>query len=179
VKRVAWWCAAVVTAFGVALPKVAAADDIAQDNQLMFGVMASYVPQQNNLQGDVAAIGHYVSFSHNLDFVYTGARLAVLYGFQPSGSTSQYLIEGDLFLGIRIKIAKPLALRFELGTGPLVNGGSGFSTAIIDHTYIRGALQWTIIKAVTVEAFVGPSFVIGSSVVGTFAEFGLGCGWSF
>jgi len=144
----------------------------------MFGVMGSYIPQQNNLQGDVGAIGHYVSFSHNLDFVYVGARLALLYGWSNGANAQQYLIEPDAFMGLRLQLGR-LTARLEVGTGPLVNGGSGFSTAIIDHTYVRGVVQWRVIKTVTIEAFAGPSFVVGSSVVGTFAELGLGCGWSF
>lgn len=162
-----------------ALPSVARADGFDQDSQVMFGVMASYIPQQNNLQSDVAAIGHYVAFSHNIDFVYVGIRLALLYGWSPSGGGQQYLIDPDAFLGVKLKVLTPLTLKLELGTGPLVNGGSGFSTAIIEHGYLRGAAQLRVVKSVSVEAFAGPSLVIGSTVVGAFAEFGLGCGWSF
>ncbi len=163
-----------------AFSSAAHADGLDQDSQVMFGLMGSYIPHQNNLPADVAAFGHYVSFSHDLDFFYTGLRVALLYGWLPSGATGQqYLIEPDLFVGVRAKVAKPVTLRLELGTGPLVNGGEGFPLTIIDHSYVRGKVQWTVIKSVTVEAFVGPSFLLGSSVVGSFVELGLGCGWSF
>jgi hypothetical protein len=144
----------------------------------MFGIMGSYIPQQNGLQGNVAAIGHYLSYAHSVDFFYAGLRGALLYGWLPSGATGQqYLFESDVFVGLQRNVAEPINLRLEVGTGPLLNGGSGFSTTLIDHTYIRAGVQWTVIKSVTVEAFAGPSFVLGESVAGTFAEFGLGCGW--
>ena len=158
----------------------ARADGLDQSNQMMFGVMGAYVPRQNDLDEDVAAVGHYVSYSHSLGMVYVGVRLAISYGWLPSGAAGQqFLIEPDTFVGLRFKIGKPLALQLEVGTGPLVNGGEGFATAIVDHTYTRGAVQWTVIKSVSLEAFAGPSFVIGPYTTGVFAEFGLGGGWSF
>jgi hypothetical protein len=102
-----------------------------------------------------------------------------LYGWSPSGGGQQYLFDPDAFLGLKLKVATPIKLKLEVGTGPLVNGGSGFSTAIIEHGYLRGGVEWRVVKSVSVEAFAGPSLVIGATVVGTFAEFGLGCGWSF
>jgi hypothetical protein len=168
-----------VVAAACTLATAARAQDLPQDNQVMFGVMGSYVPHQNNLPGDVAAIGHYVSFSHSFDFVYLGMRVAILYGWLPSGLPGQqYLIEPDIFIGVHGKI-KPVTLRLELGTGPLVNGGEGFSTQTMNHSYLRGAAQLTVVKSVTVEAFAGPSLVVGAYVAGIFAEMGLGVGWNF
>jgi hypothetical protein len=163
-----------------ALSNAAHADALDQGNHVMFGLMGSYIPHQNNLPADISAFGHYVSFTHDLDFFYTGLRLAFLYGWLPSGATGQqYLIDPDLFVGVRLEAAKRVTLRLEVGTGPLFNGGEGFPFAIVDHSYLRGLFQWKVVKSVTVEAFAGPSFLLGSSVVGTFVEMGLGCGWSF
>jgi hypothetical protein len=164
----------------LAVSSRARADDIEQSNQMMFGAMASYVPKQNALGDDVVAIGHYVAYSHRFDSFFVGLRAAIAYGWLPSGAPGQqWLIEGDAFLGGHLPVGKRFALRFEAGLGPLVNGGEGFSTTGIAHTYVRGAAQWTIVRSVAVEAFVGPSFLLGSSAFAVFPELGLGAGWNF
>lgn len=164
----------------VAIPSVAHATSppetvtpIEQDNQLVFGLAGTYVPQQNNLSGDVLAIGHYVSFSHALDCVHFGLRVALWIGTGP-----QYLFDPSGFIGLHFRTGR-LALRIDAGTGPLVNGGDGFATAVIDHTYARASIQVRVVKSVIVEASGGPGFVIGSSVVGVMAEWGIGAGWNF
>jgi len=165
----------------LATPGIARADDIEQTNQVTFGVMGSYVPAQNDLEENVAAIGHYVAFTHTFDFVYVGARAAILYGWLPSGASGQqFLLEPDFLVGLQLKPRDwRVALRLEVGSGPLVNAGEGFATTEIDHSYVRAEAQVTIVKSVLVEAFAGPSFIVGPYTVGTLAELGLGCGWNF
>jgi hypothetical protein len=162
-----------------AAPGVARADAMDQSNQVTFGLIGAYVPQQNDLQAALVGVGHYVAFSHSLDHFYLGVRLSISYGWFPGGASGQqWFIEPDAFLGASVKLAKPLALRFEAGTGPLMNGGEGFAFAIADHTYVRAELQATVVKTVLIEAFIGPSFVLGSTAA-VFGEAGLGCGWAF
>jgi hypothetical protein len=171
-------CALAVVA-AISAPRPAHADPSDQENQVTFGVSGMYLPQQNDLQGDVVGVGHYVSYSHSIDAFYVGVRVAILYAWYPSGAPGQqWLLEPDAFLGARLKVAKPLALRLELGTGPLVNGGEGFPTVVANHTYVRATAQVTVVKSVMLEAFIGPSFVLGSTA-GVFGEAGLGCGWKF
>ncbi len=175
-KRLA---SASVLAFVFVMPSVARAE-LEQDNQVMFGVMSAYVPAQNNLPDDLAAIGTYASYSHSLDIAYLGVRIAFLYAWFPDGATGQqYVIEPDVFIGLQLKLGKSFALRPEVGTGALVNGGEGFAMAVFNHTYVRVALQLAIMKSVTLEAFAGPSFVIGPYVAGVFPEMGLGAGFHF
>ena len=157
----------------VAIPSVADADPIEQDNQLVFGVSGAYVPKQNNLSSDVLAIGHYVSYSHALDCVHFGLRLALSIATGP-----QYLWDPSAFIGLHFRTGR-LALRIDAGTGPLVNGGDGFQTVIIDHTYARASIQIRVVKSVIVEAMAGPGFVIGPNVAGVMAEWGVGVGWNF
>lgn len=167
---------AALAALGTA--HAARADSLDQTNQVMFGVMGTYVPHQNDLPADVAAIGHYVSFTHTLAFVSLGVRLAVAYGWLPSGAAGQQvLIEPDIFVGVRGAIGK-LTLRADIGMGPLFNAGEGFSQTTINHATLRGTAQWRIVKQVSIEAFVGPALVVGSNATGALLEFGLGCGWS-
>jgi hypothetical protein len=161
----------------ITLATTSRADPIAQTDQVVFGISGAYVPQQNGLQGDAVGLGHYVAYSHSLDSFYVGFRLAILYAWFPSGAPGQqWLLEPDAFLGIRANVAKPLALRLEVGAGPLVNGGEGFSTVVSNHTYVRAAAQVTVVKSLLIEAFVGPSFILGSPV-GVFGEAGVGFGW--
>ncbi len=164
----------------LAISSRARADEIEQANQVMFGVMASYVPQQNRLGNDVASVGHYVSYSHRLDFFFVGARAAIAYGWLPSGAPGQqWIFEGDGFLGGHLPLGKRFALRLEAGLGPLVNGGEGFSMAGTAHAYLRASAQWTVVKSLVLEAFGGPSFLLGTSATGVYPELGLGCGWNF
>ncbi len=162
------------------VPAVAHAEPIPQDNQMMFGLAVGYVPGQNNLQGDVALIGHYLSYSHGIGAWYFGLRAAIFYGWLPSGYTGQqYVFDADAFLGLHYKLGKPFMIRGELGSGPLLNGGEGFTFTTIDHTYVRAAFQWTVVKTVTVEAWGGPSFIIGPYLASVYPELGLGVGWNF
>lgn len=172
---------AAIVALITTTSSVALADPLEQDNQIIFGAMGAYVPAQNSLRGgDLALLGSYAAYSHSLDFVYLGFRLAFLYGWFPNGAAGQqYVIEPDVLLGVRWRVGKPIALRFEVGSGPLANGGEGFTTTITNHTYVRASFQWTIFEALTLEAFGGPSFVIGPYAAAVFAEFGLGAGWNF
>ena len=157
----------------LAVPSLAHADPIEQNDQLVFGLSGTFVPAQNNLSGDVLAIGHYVAYAHALGFVHFGLRLALSIGTGP-----QYMFDPSGFIGVHFQTGR-LAVRVDAGTGPLINGGDGFSTFIIDHTYAHAALQLRVVKSVIVEAFGGPGFVIGSSVAGVMAEWGLGAGWNF
>jgi len=159
----------------LAIPSVAHAgtNPIEQDNQLVFGLSGAFVPAQNNLDTDVLAIGHYVAFTHAIDCVHIGARIAFSIGNGP-----QYLFDPSAFIGLHYKTGR-LALRLDAGTGPLVNVGDGFKMAVIDHTYARAVIQLRVVKSVIIEAFGGPGFVIGSSVVGVMAEWGVGAGWNF
>ncbi|HSQ64998.1 MAG TPA: hypothetical protein VLM85_17365 [Polyangiaceae bacterium] len=164
----------------LAVSSSARAQSIEQANQVMFGAMVSYVPQQNRLGDDVLAIGHYVSYSHRLDFFFVGLRASMAYGWLPSGAPGQqWVLEGDGFIGGHVPIGKRFALRLEAGLGPLLNGGEGFSMAGGAHAYLRAAAQLVVVKSVTVEAFGGPSFLLGQAVAGVFPELGLGCGWNF
>ncbi len=161
-------------------PTTARADDVEQSNQMMFGLMASYVPAQNALGDDVLALGHYVAFSHRFEYFFVGLRAAFAYGWLPSGNPGQqWILEGDIFAGGHLAIGKRFALRAELGVGPLLNGGEGFATAGIAHSYLRAAAQLVVVKSFTLEAFAGPSILIGTSVASVFPEFGLGAGWGF
>ena len=165
----------VFAALIVAIPSVAHADPIEQDNQLVFGVVGTYLPAQNDLIGtDIFAVGHYVAYSRAIDCFHVGFRLAFSVGTGP-----QYLINPDAFIGFHFHAGKRLTLRLDAGTGPLVNGGDGFATGVIDHTYVRASAQLRIVKSVIVEAFGGPSFLIGPNVAAVMAEFGLGVGWNF
>jgi hypothetical protein len=165
---------AAIVAMLVAIPSVAHADVTAQDSQLVFGIQGTYVPAQNNLIGtDILEIGHYVAYSHSISFVHIGFRLALSIGTGP-----QYIIDPDAFLGVHFHTGR-LAVRVDVGSGPLVNGGDGFATGIIDHTYLRATAQLRIVKSVIVEAFGGPGFVLGPYVAGVMAEWGLGAGWNF
>jgi len=164
----------------VAFPSVAHAasppetvQPIEQDNQLVFGVSGTYVPKQNDLSSDVLGIGHYVSYSHALDCVHFGLRLALSIATGP-----QYVWDPSAFVGLHFRTGR-LALRIDAGTGPLVNGGDGFQTVIIDHTYARASIQIRVVKSVIVEALAGPGFVFGPNVAGVMAEFGVGVGWNF
>ena len=163
-------------AFGViaalAIPSVAHAET-SQDDQLVFGVSGMYLPAQNDLPSNIAGIGHYVSYSHSLDFVHIGFRVALSIASGP-----QYVIDPDAFIGVHYRTDR-LALRLDVGSGPLVNGGDGFATGVIDHTYVRASAQIRVVKAVIVEAFGGPGFVVGPTVAGVMAEWGLGVGWNF
>ena len=159
----------------LALAPSARADDVEQSNQAMFGVAFAYVPKQNALQGDVTALGHYVAYSHRFEVFFVGVRAALFYGWP----ASQWTLGGDLFAGAHLAIGKRFALRFEAGTGPLLNGGDGFATSGIDHTYVRATAQLTVVETVAVEAFGGPSFLIGPTAVGVYPELGLGVGWGF
>ncbi len=153
-------------------------DHVEQSDQVTFGATGAYVPAQNSLAGDLAAFGAYAAYAHEIDYVYIGFRLALLYAWFPGGMTGQqYVIEPDVLIGLRWKPSTPIALRLEAGSGPLVDGGEGFTTGITNHTYVRGAFQWTIVKSLTLEAFAGPSFVIGPYLAGVFPEWGLGAGW--
>ena len=158
----------------VAIPSIAHADEIQQDNQLVFGIAGTFLPAQNNLVGtDIFAVGHYVAFTRSIDAFHVGFRLAFAVATGP-----QYVIDPDAFIGFHLRAGR-LTVRFDAGTGPLVNGGDGFATAVIDHTYLRASAQLRIVKSVIVEAFGGPGFVIGPNVAGVMAEFGLGVGWNF
>ncbi len=156
----------------MALPSVARAD-IPQDNQLVFGISGMYLPAQNNLSSNLVGIGHYVAYSHSLDFVHVGMRLALSIASGP-----QYVIDPDAFIGVHYRTDR-FALRLEVGTGPLVNGGDGFATSYADHSYIRASAQVRIVKTVILEAFGGPGFVISPYVAGVMAEWGVGAGWNF
>ena len=156
----------------LAIPSVARAD-IPQDNQLVFGISGMYLPAQNDLSTSVLGIGHYVAYSHSIECVHVGLRLAFSIASGP-----QYVINPDAFIGLHYRTDR-IALRLDLGSGPLVNGGDGFATAVIDHTYVRASAQLRVVKTVIVEAFGGPGFVIGPSVAGVMAEWGLGVGWNF
>jgi hypothetical protein len=147
--------------------------DIPQDNQLVFGLSGMFLPAQNDLTTDTLGIGHYVAYSHSLDFVHVGFRLAFSIASGP-----QYVINPDAFIGLHYRTDR-VALRLEVGSGPLINGGDGFATSVIDHTYVRASLQIRVVKSVIIEAFGGPGFVIGPSVAGVMAEWGLGAGWNF
>jgi hypothetical protein len=165
---------AALAAVLVAIPSVARADALDQDNQLVFGVQGTYLPAQNDLVGtDILALGHYVQYSHAISFVHVGFRLTFSIATGP-----QYIIDPDAFLGVHFHAGR-LAVRFDVGTGPLVNGGDGFATGIIDHTYVRASAQVRVVKSVIIEAFGGPGFVIGPYVAGVMAEWGLGAGWNF
>jgi len=158
----------------LSVASVAHADPIEQDHQLTFGVVGTYVPSQNNLIGtDIFALGHYVAYTHAIDCFHVGARLAASIGTGP-----QFLIDPTVFMGLHFRTGR-LALRIDVGTGPYINGGDGFATGVIDHTYLRAAAQVRIVKSVVVEAFGGPGLVIGPSVAGVLAEWGIGAGWNF
>jgi hypothetical protein len=157
----------------VAIPTVAHADPVDQDNQLVFGLAGTYAPTQNNLGTDVFALGHYVSYTHALDCFHAGLRFAVSVGTGP-----QYLVDPSGFIGLHYRTGR-LALRLDVGTGVLWNGGDGIQTVIVEKTYARAALQVRVVKSVIVEANAGPGFILGSSVVGVLAEFGIGVGWNF
>jgi hypothetical protein len=160
----------------VAIPSVAHAETVSpieQNEQLVFGVSGFFAPAQNNLSTDVLGIGHYVSYTHALDWLHVGLRVALSVGMGP-----QYLFEPSGFIGVHFRTGR-LAVRVDAGIGPLVNGGDGFSTVILDHTYAHAALQLRVVKSVIVEAFGGPGFVIGPSVGGVMAEWGVGAGWNF
>jgi hypothetical protein len=152
-----------------------------------FGAYGVYVPAQHALDADVTGIGPYVAFSHSIDFVYLGVRFGIAYAWLPSGQAGQqYLIEPEGLLGAELRVGplradrrRPVALRLELGGGPLFVGGEGFETATVGHADLRARVQVTVVKSVMVEAFVGPSLVIGSYTVGVYPELGLGGGWSF
>jgi hypothetical protein len=164
----------------LASPSAARADDVDQSSQMMFGVQASYVPQQHALTDDVLALGHYVAFSHRFDFFFVGLRAAFAYGWLPSGNPGQqWILEANAFVGGHLPIGKRFALRGELGIGPLVNGGEGFATAGIAHSYLRASAQLVVVKSFTLEAFAGPSVLIGTSVASVFPDLGLGAGWNF
>jgi hypothetical protein len=170
----------------VAVSSEARAGDIEQGNQLTFGVAGAWVPAQNDLDADVAAVGPYVAFAHDLDFVYLGARFAALYGWLPGGGAGQqYLLEPEGFLGARLRVGpvrsgrRMLGLRLELGAGPLVNGGEGFPTAIVGRLGIRAGVQVDLVKSATIEILAGPTLTIGSYTVGVFPAIGLGGGWTF
>jgi hypothetical protein len=164
---------AVVASVAVmAIPSVARAD-IPQDNQLVFGISGMYLPAQNDLPSSIVGIGHYVAYSRSLDFVHVGFRLALSIGSGP-----QYIINPDAFIGVHYRTDR-FALRLEVGSGPLVNGGDGFATSFADHTYIRASGQLRIVKTVFLEAYGGPGFVIGPYVAGVMAEWGVGAGWNF
>jgi hypothetical protein len=164
---------ALVAVMAVAIPSVARADDIPQDNQLVFGISGMYLPAQNDLSSNLAGIGHYVAYSRSIDFVHVGFRLALSIASGP-----QYVITPDAFIGVHYRTDR-FALRLEIGTGPLVNGGDGFATSYADHTFIRATAQLRVVKTVIVEAFGGPGFVISPYVAGVMAEWGLGVGWNF
>jgi hypothetical protein len=158
----------------VAIPSLAHADPIEQENQLVFGVMGTYLPAQNNLLGtDILGIGHYMAYTHSLDCLHVGFRITASFATGP-----QFIIDPDIVLGVHFHAGR-LALRLEAGTGPLVNGGEGFATGVIDHTYARASAQLRIGKSVIVEAFGGPGFVIGANARAVMAEFGLGLGGNF
>ena len=166
--------AALLAALVVAVPSVAHADEITQDNQLVFGVAGTYVPPQNDLIGtDVVAIGHYVQFSHSIEFIHLGLRLAFAIGTGP-----QFAFEPDAFIGAHLRAGR-LTVRFDAGTGPLVNFGDGFATAVFGRAYLRAAAQVRVVKSVLVEAFGAPALIIGPNISGVMAEFGLGAGWNF
>lgn len=157
----------------------AARADTEQDNRLTFGLQGAWIPAQHDLDGDVAAIGPYVAFAHDIEFVELGVRLALLYGWLPSGETGQqYVVEPDLFVGARARLGR-VALGLQLGTGELLNGGEGFPFTPIWHAYLRGEVQWRFTKSALLELSGGPTFVLGSSVVGVFPEIALGAGWAF
>ncbi len=158
----------------------ARADDTNQSSEMMFGVMASYVPKQHALSDDVLALGHYVAFSHRFEVFFVGLRAAILYGWLPSGAPGQqWVFEGSAFLGAHFAIGHRFALRVEAGLGPLWNGGEGFPTQGVADAYLRGAAQLKVAKTVTVEAFAGPTLLLGNSAVAVFPEFGIGAGWEF
>ena len=170
----------VLVALAVLVAPAVARADAEQESQVTFGAAAMYVPQQHALVNDVAAVGHYVDFSHRFDAFLVGARAGIFYGWAASGDTaSQWLVEADLFLGVHAAIGKRFALRLEAGTGALVGGGDGYPTAGVNHTFVRATAQWNVVKALLLEAYGGPSFLIGSSVVAGFPEFGVGAGFVF
>ncbi|HEY2368868.1 MAG TPA: hypothetical protein VGH87_20875, partial [Polyangiaceae bacterium] len=86
---------------------MAHADPIEQDDQLVFGLSGAYVPKQNNLSTDVLALGHYVSYSHALDCVHLGLRLALSIGTGP-----QLMFDPTGFIGLHFRTGR-LALRIE------------------------------------------------------------------
>lgn len=158
---------------------VARADGFEQDDQVTFGVTGAYVPAQHDLEADVATIGHYVAYSHRLGFVFVGLRFAAFYGWLPGGGAGQqWVLQPDAFVGLQARLGR-VALRLEIGTGPLANGGDGFAATVVDHTYLRGTVQVNVVKSVIVEAFAGPSLVVGSYAVAGYPELGLGAGWNF
>jgi len=158
----------------------AARADTEQASQVTFGVAGMYVPQQHALVNDVAAVGHYVDFSHRFDAFLVGARAGIFYGWAATGDTaSQWLVEADLFLGAHAAIGKRFALRLEAGTGALIGGGDGYATAGVNHTFVRATAQWNAVKTLLLEAYGGPSFLVGASVLAGFPEFGVGAGFVF
>lgn len=158
----------------------ARADEVEQSNQMMFGVVGSYLPQESVRQNDILAIGHYVAYSHRFDHFFVGVRAAISYGWLPSGDPGQqWLLSANALLGGHFPIGKRFALRGELGLGPLLNGGEGFGTQGIAWAYVRAAAQLTVVKSVAIEAFAGPSFFLGQYAVGVYPELGLGVGWNF
>jgi len=172
---------AALFAFAVATFATVTHADTEQNNQVMFGVTGAYEPAQNRLSaGDLTAIGHYVSYAHELDMFYVGGRVTLSYAWFPNGAAGQqYWFEPAAFVGLRIPIGKRFAVRFEVGTGLFVNGGEGFSSGVIDRTTLHAAFQATIVKTFTLEAFGGPTFLIGQSNAAVIPELALGAGWRF
>ena len=168
-------------AFALATMPTIAHADTEQNNQMMFGAVVSYLPAQNNLRvGDLLAVGHYVSYLHELDNLYFGARLTASYAWFPNGASGQqFAIEPAAFIGGRAPLGKRMALRFELSTGPLFNGGEGFAFGVINDTSVRVAFQAMIVKTFTLEIFAGPSFLLGEFKAAVMPAAGIGGGWRF